>query len=300
MLYRPLFAEVYDTVGAKLSEEGQSCDILTFGSYHIIHIVFKKIEGLICSALYLELGESHGNVFVPYIIGGDMCAEVLYIKNSPANAGTFIEALYFGVLLIETVRGISGIRVLFNMVSVIYLLQTDSPVMFGTIDTARVTAGVDEYLALILIGYLFKHIEFIVKVIVNNDYMIILFNFGIKRVGVGYTLAGGACQLVFGILFSYILLKYRRKNDSLVKSVVGNVHHHIAEIIAEMFFLDHRICKSESERDAPVIESTENSFDIILVTVAAAEPAAVPEGGWETSVYRSYLHAITEILRTSF
>ena len=128
--------------------------------------MFKKIEGLICSALYLELGESHGNVFVPYIIGGDMCAEVLYIKNSPANAGTFIEALYFGVLLIEAVGGISGIRVLFNMVSVIYLLQTDSPVMFGTINTARVTAGVDEYLALILIGYLFKYIEFIVKVIV--------------------------------------------------------------------------------------------------------------------------------------
>ena len=57
--------------------------------------------------------------------------------------------------------------------------------MLGTSFAGWVTTGIYKYLALILIGNLFKYIEFVVEVIVDNNDMIILFDLRIKRIGVG-------------------------------------------------------------------------------------------------------------------
>ena len=112
--------------------------------------MFQQIEGLISPALYLELAESHGNIFVPYIVRGNMGTEILYIKNSPVNAGTFIELLYLGMKLTQLIGRIGVGRMFFHVIRIVYLLQADSPVMFGTSCTGRVTAGIYEYLTFLL------------------------------------------------------------------------------------------------------------------------------------------------------
>ena len=295
-----LFAEFDDIARAQLSEEGEPRYILTFGLYHVVHIVFEQIEGLVSPALDLELRESHRDIFVPDIIGGYVGAHLLYIKNGPADAGTLLELLSLGDLLIEPADGIVGVRVIFHEGSVFYLLQADSPVMFGAHFTAGVAAGVYQQLALFLIGDLFEYIEFIVKVIIYHNYMIILFDLSIQRIGVGDALAGGACELIVRIVLSYVFFKQWRENDSLIQTVIRKLHDHIAEAVIQVLFLKHGISKSKPKRDTSLVKG---AYDLLYkrgITVTAAHTASVPQRRREAAVNGSDLHALTKILGIAF
>ena len=78
------------------------------------------------------------------------------------------------------------------------------------------------------------------------------------------------------------------------------MHYHVAEFIAEVFFLYHGIGESKAQRDATVIESLGDEFHIILVALAVFHTASVPERRRENTVNGSYLHALTEKLRAFF
>ena len=92
------------------------------------------------------------------------------------------------------------------MISVCYLFRTDSLIVERTVCTGRVTAGIYKYLALFLVWYLFEDIELVIEIIVDDNNMIVLTGLGIKGFGIGYTLAGRACELEVWIVLSYVIL----------------------------------------------------------------------------------------------
>ena len=92
------------------------------------------------------------------------------------------------------------------MVCIGYLFKTYRLIMVGTVGAVGITAGIYQYLALFLVGYLFKSLEVIVEVIVDNDDVVIPFELLVKLFGVGDALAGGACELVVRVVLSDVVL----------------------------------------------------------------------------------------------
>ena len=60
------------------------------------------------------------------------------------------------------------------MVCVGYLFQTYGLIVERTVCTGRVAACIYQYLALFLVGDLFKYVEPVVEVVVNNYYVVVL------------------------------------------------------------------------------------------------------------------------------
>ena len=180
------------------------------------------------------------------------------------------------------------------MISVCYLLCTDSLIVERTVCTGRVTAGIYKYLALFLVWYLFENIELVIEIIVDDNNMIVLTDLGIKGFGIGYTLAGRACELEVWIVLSYVILKDRGHNDAFVKTVVGDVHYHVAEFIAEVLFLYHRIGECKAERNALFIEVVCNTFYKVFMAHTVHNSSAVPERWRKYAVDRSYLYTFAE------
>ena len=149
-----------------------------------------KVEHIKCSALYLELIESHGNILVPDVVGSYMCAERLYVKEAPVLALTFKYGLCFGVFLGKSVGIERSIGVLPYVVRIGYLFKTYGLIVEGAVGTGGIAAGVYKYLAFLLVRYLFEDIELVVEVVINNYDMVILSDLFIELVGIGYSLAG--------------------------------------------------------------------------------------------------------------
>ena len=60
------------------------------------------------------------------------------------------------------------------MVRIGYLLCAYGLIVVRTVLTGGIAAGVHQYLALLLIRYFFKYIEFVVQVIIYNNNVVIL------------------------------------------------------------------------------------------------------------------------------
>ena len=265
------------SVEAEVAQEYKSCLTDTFRLHHVIEVVFHKIEHIKGPALYLELVEAHGNILVPYIIRSYVCAERLYVIKAPVLTLTFKYSLCLRVLLCEPVRIKGSIGVFPYVVGIGYLLGAYCLIVERTVHAAGIAAGVYKYLALFLVGYLFEDIELVVEVVIEDNYMVILFDFLVKSFRVGYSFAGGACELEAGIVLSYVVLKYGRYHDTFIHSVVGDVHYHIAEFIAEMFLFKHGIGKGKAEWYALAVEMLGNSPDEVLLAHTVHNPSAVPE-----------------------
>lgn len=100
------------------------------------------------------------------------------------------------------------IGILADMVRISYLFKTDYLIMMGTVSAVGITAGINEDLAFALVGYPFQSLEIVVEVIVDNNDMVILFHLLTDQIGIGYALAGGACELVIRIVFADVILQY--------------------------------------------------------------------------------------------
>ena len=147
-----------------------------------------------------------------------------------------------------------------------------------------VAAGVYQYLTLFLVWYLFEDIELVVKVVIENDYVVILFHFLIHLIGIGDTLAGRACKLEIGVVLADIVLQQGRIDDTFVKTVICNVHHEIAELVAEVFLFELGVSESKAEGYALAVEILCNALYEFLCAGAALEASAVPYGRREHSV----------------
>ena len=291
---------LYDTVYAHVSQEYEPCPVNEFGFYHVVEIVLHEIEDIEGASLDLELVEAHGNILVPDVVGSDMCAEFLDIKEAPVIALAGESSLSLGMIVGELI-GIEGeIGVLLHMIGIGDLLIAYGLIMESTVGTSGIAAGIDEYLAFFLVWDLFEDIELVVEIVIKNHDVVVLFHFSLESFGIGKALAGRAGELVVRVVLPDILLEYGGYDDTLVHAVIAYVHDHIAEFIAQMLFFKHGVGEGEAERYALIVEVTGNALDEVLLAHTVHNTSAVPNGGWENSVYRGYLYALAEELGAFF
>ena len=289
------FSELYNFIHGKLLHEDITCFVTAFGLYHVVHIMLHESDDIESPALYLELLKAHRHVFFPYFISRDEVWRILYLENAPVHELTFSASLAVGVV---GEKHIVLVRIFRHMTGIGYLFLADGSVMGGAVGTFRFTAGIDQYLAFFLVGYLFQSLEIMVEVIVDNNNVIILFHFGIKPFSVGYTLAGGTGYLIIVVVFPDIFFQKRRSHDDLIEAVIGEAHYHIAVFIMEVFFFKDGICECKAQGDIPVIEHFYDLSYEPLIASAELKASAVPHGRGESSVNRSYLHTFTEEIGT--
>ena len=229
-----------------------------------------------------------------------MSAERLYVIKASVLALTFKYSLCLWVLLGELVGVKWSIGIFPYMVCIGYLLGTNCLIVERTVHAAGIAAGVYKYLALFLVGYLFKDIKFVVEVIIEDNYMVILFNFLVKSFGISYPLTGRACELEAWIVLSYVVLKYGRYHDTFVHSIVGDMHYHVAEFVAEVLLFYHGVGECEAERYALAVEILCNASYKVLLAHTVHNSSAIPERRREYAVYGCNLYALAEKLGAVF
>ena len=156
-----------------------------------------------------------------------MGAELLRLEKRPLAAAALDDRTDIPRGIVIHIKGL--VRVFFQVLVVCYHLLADQLVMLRAQLAVRIAAGVCEYLYLLLVRQLFKHFPVIVEVVVENDYVIVLFKFLCGHIRVGDTLAGRACQLIVGVCPADIVLKERRIHDSLIETVICKAHYHVTE-----------------------------------------------------------------------
>ena len=227
-----------------------------------------------------------------------MGAEPAYLKGIPVHT---VALHFFSLSAHRIVCGNKGnVRVIFEVLVVAYHKPAYEVVVSRPALAGRVTAGIHEYLQLFLIRKLSEHVKLIVEVVVKNDYIVVLFKLLRGLFGVGDTLAGRACDLIVRVLLSDIVLKERRIHDNSVHAVIGCLHDHIAERVAEVLLFKRRICKGKAQRYALRIESLNRLPYKTLVAFSTDNSAAVPQRRRKRTVNRCYFNSLTEVLRTAF
>ena len=291
---------LYDTVYAHVSQKYEPCLVNKFGLYHVVEVVLHEIEDIKGTSLDLELVEAHGDILVPDVVGSDMCAELLDIEKAPVVAFAGEGSLSLGMIVGELI-GIEGeIGVLLHMVGIGDLFIAYGLIMESTVRTSGIAAGIDEYLALLLVGDLLEDIELVVEVVIEHHYVVVLFHFSPESFGIGKSLAGGTGEFVARVVLPDILLKYGRYDDTLIHAVIADVHDHIAEFIAQVLLFEHGIGEGEAERYTLIVEVIGNALDEVLLAHTVHNTSAVPYGGRENSVYRGDLNALAEELGAFF
>ena len=88
-----------------------------------------QIEDIGGTSLYLELIESHGHIFLPYLIGSDMTAEVLHLEKGTSHAVAVEFICCIGMFAVEFLLVERRIRILADMICIRYLLKSDYLIM---------------------------------------------------------------------------------------------------------------------------------------------------------------------------
>ena len=175
--------------------------VAAFRLSHVVHICFKDIECTRGASLDFELFKSHRHVLFPYIIGRDVSSQVTYFKDTALRIRTVTEVLRVEFIGIER-----HTRVFFDMLVVRYLLFAYTAIVSASARTSGFTAGIYEKLTVLFARKLLKHLEVVIKVIVNDNDAVVLTEFFIELIGVGNTLAGRACKLVIRVILADIVL----------------------------------------------------------------------------------------------
>ena len=260
-----------------------------------------EVKDVDSSSLYLELLEAHGDILLPYCVGSYMIGEFAALENGTVHALTAENGVIAELCILRHIEEIEvAVGKFLYMLGVGELFSADDAVVLRAELAPGVAAGIHEELALFLVAYFFESLEVVVEVVVDNDDMVVLVELIVELVRLGYAFAGRACELVIGVILADILLEHRRRDYDLVHPVVSEVHDEVAEVIGEVFFLDERICKRESQGDTAVIEGFDDGFDEVLVANPVLETPSVPYGRGEGAVNGSNFYAFAEVFGEVF
>ena len=153
----------------------------------------------------------------------------------------------------------------------------------------------DEDKASALVLYLFKLVELIVPVIIEDNKVVWLIEFGIYAVHISYFLAGRGGYLIPRVIFADIFFENFTHNDDLIYAVVSHFEYLVAVFVGKMLLGDERVRECEANRNFQLIKGLDDVFCELGVELTAYASSAVPCRAVKAAENGRYLQSVDEI-----
>ena len=128
----------------------------------------------------------------------------------------------------------------------------------------------------VFLRYLFKALEVVVPVVIENHQLVVLFKLAHERVVILYLLYGRGHERVLGVLLAYVLLKEGQIYYNLVKAVFRHAAKLVAERVAQVALGERGVGERVTDWHSPFVKRADSVIDKRGRGSTRDSPAAVP------------------------